>query len=89
MYIQHVGSINMKKMYELTTEERMLKFHVQARGIDLPGCVPRTHMLRTSRRNGGLRDSSRSPLCLKCALWLSATNGERMLRIDGAMPCKS
>lgn len=33
VYIQHVGSINMKKMYELTTEERMLKFHVQVRGI--------------------------------------------------------
>ena len=32
VYIQHVGTINMKKMYELTSEERMIKFHVQARG---------------------------------------------------------
>ncbi|KAK9838539.1 hypothetical protein WJX81_006074 [Elliptochloris bilobata] len=29
IYIQHLGQINMKKMYEVTTEERMLKFHVQ------------------------------------------------------------
>ena len=33
VYIQHVGTINMKKMYELTSKERMIKFHVQARQI--------------------------------------------------------
>ena len=39
VYIQHVGSINMKKMYELTTEERMLKFHVQVRATLLDWIV--------------------------------------------------
>lgn len=29
IYIQHLGQINIKKIYEITTEERMLKFHVQ------------------------------------------------------------
>ena len=29
IYIQHLGAINMKKIHEVTTEERMLKFHVQ------------------------------------------------------------
>ena len=29
IYIQHLGQVNIKKIYEITTEERMLKFHVQ------------------------------------------------------------
>ncbi|KAL3132182.1 hypothetical protein ABBQ32_008786 [Trebouxia sp. C0010 RCD-2024] len=29
IYIQHLGQVNIKKIYEVTTEERMLKFHVQ------------------------------------------------------------
>ena len=29
IYIQHLGAIDLKRIYELTTEERMLKFHVQ------------------------------------------------------------
>ena len=29
MYIQHLGAINVKRIYELTTEERTLRFHVQ------------------------------------------------------------
>lgn len=29
IYIQHLGAINVKRIYELTTEERTLKFHVQ------------------------------------------------------------
>ena len=29
IYIQHLGQIDLKRMYEITTEERMLKFHVQ------------------------------------------------------------
>ncbi|KAK9819593.1 hypothetical protein WJX72_000104 [[Myrmecia] bisecta] len=29
IYIQHIGQINLKQIYELTTEERMIKFHVQ------------------------------------------------------------
>lgn len=29
MYIQHLGAVNVKRIYELTTEERTLRFHVQ------------------------------------------------------------
>ena len=29
IYIQHLGSIDMKRLLEFTTEERMIKFHVQ------------------------------------------------------------
>lgn len=29
IYIQHLGQINTKALYELTSEERMIKFHVQ------------------------------------------------------------
>ena len=29
IYIQHLGQVNIKKIYDITTEERMLKFHVQ------------------------------------------------------------
>lgn len=29
IYVQHLGQINAKALYELTTEDRMLKFHVQ------------------------------------------------------------
>ena len=29
MYIQHMGQINVKKIMELTSDERSLKFHVQ------------------------------------------------------------
>ena len=29
IYIQHLGAINVKRIYELTTEERTLRFHVQ------------------------------------------------------------
>lgn len=42
IYIQHLGAINYKKMQEVTTEERMIRFHVQeyercARQI-MPAC---------------------------------------------------
>ena len=29
IYIQHLGAINIKRLNEITNEERMLKFHVQ------------------------------------------------------------
>ena len=29
IYVQHLGAINYKKMQEVTTDERMIKFHVQ------------------------------------------------------------
>ena len=29
IFIQHLGAINLKRIHELTNEERMLKFHVQ------------------------------------------------------------
>lgn len=29
MYIQHLGQLNMRKLYEVTTDERMVKFHIQ------------------------------------------------------------
>ena len=29
IYIQHLGAINIKKLTEITSEERMLKFHIQ------------------------------------------------------------
>lgn len=29
IYIQHLGQVNIKKIYDVTTEDRMLKFHVQ------------------------------------------------------------
>lgn len=29
VYIQHLGAINLKRLVEITTEERMLQFHVQ------------------------------------------------------------
>ncbi len=29
IYIQHLGAINIKKLNEITTDDRMLKFHVQ------------------------------------------------------------
>ena len=29
IYIQHLGAINYKKLEAVTTEERMIKFHVQ------------------------------------------------------------
>lgn len=29
IYIQHLGQINVKALNELTSEERMVKFHVQ------------------------------------------------------------
>ena len=29
IYIQHLGQINVKKIMELTTDERSLRFHVQ------------------------------------------------------------
>ena len=29
IFIQHLGAINYKKMSEITTEDRMIKFHVQ------------------------------------------------------------
>ncbi len=29
IYIQHLGQINIKALTELTTEDRMIKFHVQ------------------------------------------------------------
>lgn len=29
MYIQHLGQVNLKTLTDITTEERMLKYHVQ------------------------------------------------------------
>lgn len=42
IFIQHLGAINYKKMSEITTEDRMIRFHVQeyercARQI-MPAC---------------------------------------------------
>lgn len=32
MYIQHLGAIKIKQLAEITTEDRMIRFHVQVGG---------------------------------------------------------
>lgn len=32
MYIQHIGAIKIKQLAEITTEDRMIRFHVQVCG---------------------------------------------------------
>ena len=43
IYVQHLGAINYKKMLEVTTEERMIRFHVQeyerCARIIMPACT--------------------------------------------------
>ncbi len=36
VYIQQLGQLQFKKLCELTSEERMIKFHVQASGHACP-----------------------------------------------------
>ena len=42
IYVQHLGAINYKKLAEVTTEERMIRFHVQeyerCARIIMPAC---------------------------------------------------
>jgi hypothetical protein len=36
IYIQQLGQLQFKKLTELTSEERMIKFHVQVRAGSMP-----------------------------------------------------
>ena len=38
IYIQRIGAINLRKIFELTSEERMVKFHVQVGTRSTTGC---------------------------------------------------
>ena len=48
IYIQHLGQINVKRLEELTTEERMIKFHVQVGGWK-EGGVRRRNLVLAAR----------------------------------------
>jgi hypothetical protein len=71
IYVQHLGAINYKKMLEVTTEERMIKFHVQeyerCARIIMPACslVAGRHIDQTFAiidvKGARLADSGSSP----------------------------
>ena len=69
IYVQHLGAINYKKMLDVTTEERMIRFHVQeyerCARIIMPACsvVAGRHIDQTF----AIIDV-KGEVCLLCAL---------------------